>query len=732
MPLTNWFATRLSSRFRRMSEVLLPLALLAAAAPAVARAEAAEPLPALMPLPAFVQAGEGRLGVTAGFRVALSGAVDERLRGGVARACARWAKRTGLALDATPVGNAAAAALVITCDATSPALPTLGEDESYTLTITPKQATLRAPTTTGALRGLETVLQLLVAEGKQFYLPAVTVRDQPRFPWRGLMIDVCRHWQPVEVIERNLDAMAVVKLNVLHLHLTDDQGFRIESRTHPELQAQGSDGKFFTQDEMRGIIAYAAARGIRVVPEFDIPGHATSWVVSHPELASAPGPYAIERKWGVFDPVLDPTNEKTYALLADFLGEMAALFPDPCLHIGGDENNGVQWSANARIQAFIREHDLKDNAGLHAYFNRRVSEILHRHGKRLVGWDEILHPGLPTDSVIQSWRGTAALADAVKLGYSGILSNGYYIDLNHPAAEHYLVDPLPADTTLSSAQQPRVFGGEATMWAEWVTPDNIDTRIWPRTAAIAERFWSPREVRDVASMYRRLAVIDKWLQEAGATQHDWPRIALAGVEPDREVAHALATLASLVEPVKDYRRGGLQPAETQLSPRNRLADWARPDSTAARVFNSAVSLWLFSDGPLDVQKASALHAVLDGWRAAGEIAATAPAAQDDPVAQGRVSAAHTLADVSRAGMTAIEALQSHRALKPDQQAHARATLDSAAQPTAAAVEFPFLSSLRLLVAAASAPDEREQLPRDAWKAALEKRAHPSAPAAAAH
>src|SRR5262249_43312305 len=162
-----------------------------------------------------------------------------------------------------------------------------------------------------------------------YYMPAVTIQDAPRFRWRGLMIDVARHWIPMDVLKRNMDLMAAVKLNVLHLHLTDDQGFRIESKKFPKLHEMGSDGNFFTQAEMKEIIAYAAERGIRVVPEFDMPGHTTAWLVGHPELGSAPGPYSIEREWGIMLPVLDPTRDEVYKLLDGFLGEMAALFPDP-------------------------------------------------------------------------------------------------------------------------------------------------------------------------------------------------------------------------------------------------------------------------------------------------------------------------------------------------------------------------------------------------------------------
>jgi len=548
---------------------LVLIAGIRALVPAGQSAEAAaSPQHDLMPAPTELHFASGRLPVTERFTVSVAGHDDARLQAAIARALQRWQVRTGLALARPTAPSAASAALAIECQGPGAAVPSVDEDESYALDVTSQQATLRAATVVGAMRGLETLLQLLKQDAGGWFLPAVSIKDQPRFPWRGLMIDVARHWQPIEVIERNLDGMALVKLNVLHLHLTDDQGFRVESRTHPELHLKGSDGHFFTQDQIREIIAYAAARGIRVMPEFDIPGHATSWAVSHPELTSWPGPYEIERRWGVFDPVLDPTNEALYALLGDFLGEMAALFPDAYLHIGGDENNGVQWNANPLIQAFIRKHNLKDNEGLHAYFNRRVGAILAQNGKKLIGWDEIMNPNLPKNSVIHSWRGPQALAEAARLGFQGILSNGYYINLMHPASTHYRNDPLPAGTTLTAEEQRRILGGEATMWSEWVTPEMIDSRIWPRTAAIAERLWSPRDVTDMADMYRRLGCVSVRLSEAGLLHEKNYESMLrrfAGEKATPAALKSLRAFVDLVEPVKAYNRGRLQPESNQLT-----------------------------------------------------------------------------------------------------------------------------------------------------------------------
>jgi hexosaminidase len=248
--------------------------------------------------------------------------------------------------------------------------------------------------------------------------------DQPRFAWRGLMLDCSRHFLPVGVIERNLDAMAAVKLNVFHWHLSDDQGFRAESKLYPKLQQFGSDGMFYTQDQMREVVAYAAARGIRVVPEFDIPGHTLSWLVGYPELAAGTGPFEIGRHFGVFDPVLDPTREETYTFLDGFIGEMAALFPDPFFHVGGDEVNGKAWKESKEVQAFAKAHGLKDTLAIQTYFNQRILKVLQKYGKNMIGWDEILGPDLPQDAVIQSWRGADSLAAAATKGYRGILSAG--------------------------------------------------------------------------------------------------------------------------------------------------------------------------------------------------------------------------------------------------------------------------------------------------------------------
>src|SRR5258705_3730775 len=540
----------------------------------------------LMPIPASVRMQPERLPITASFNVAVKNYADDRLRAGISRMLTRLAGRTILTLPADLTADEANATLVVQCEQAGDIIPSLSENESYSLEVTDKQARLVAPTVVGALRGLETFLQLLQGDRDGYYLPGIKIQDRPRFPWRGLLIDVGRHFEPMEVLKRNLDAMAAVKLNVFHWHLTEDQGFRVESKKLPKLHALGSDGLFYTQDQVREIIAYARDRGIRVMPEFDIPGHSTSWLVGYPEMGSAPGPFKIERGAGIFEPALDPTREQTYKFLDTFLGEMAALFPDVYMDIGGDENEGKQLDRNSQIQAFMKAKGIKDNHALQAYFNQQLLKILQKHGKKMIGWDEILQPELPKDAVIHSWRGPASLADAAKRGYDGILSAGYYIDLIYPTTQHYRADPLPADTTLTKDEAKRVLGGEATMWGEYVSPETIDSRIWPRTAAIAERLWSPQTIVDVDDMYRRLAVISLQLEELGLTHKKNFGMLLRRLAGSDDIA-ALATLANLIEPVKEYRRGQMRPA-TMLSPLTGLADGSRPNREAAGRFVAMV------------------------------------------------------------------------------------------------------------------------------------------------
>jgi len=263
----------------------------------------------LMPLPTSVQPGTGSLRIDSAFSVALTGRTERRLERGVERFLQHLARQTALPISLKP-SKSAQATLVIHTDHASKEIQELGEDESYVLEVTSTGAKLTAPTPLGTLHGLQTFLQLVDVSSDGFAAPAATIQDKPRFPWRGLLIDSSRHFTPLEVIRRNLDGMEAVKLNVFHWHLSDNQGFRVESRKAPKLHGLGSGGQFYTQGEIRDVIAYARDRGIRVVPEFDMPGHSTSFFAGYPEIASGPGPYALDRKWGVLDPAMNPTEER--------------------------------------------------------------------------------------------------------------------------------------------------------------------------------------------------------------------------------------------------------------------------------------------------------------------------------------------------------------------------------------------------------------------------------------
>jgi len=564
----------------------------------------------LMPMPSTVQLGTGQLLIDRSFSVAVTGFHDASLDRGVERFVAQLSAQTGIPFR--PKLGAANATLSIHADHGREAVQKLGEDESYELVTTTSGAKLTAPTPLGILYGLQTFLQLVQPSATSFAVPAATIKDQPRFPWRGLLIDVSRHFIPLDVLKRNVDGMAAVKMNVLHWHLSDDQGFRVESKKFPKLHEMGSEGLYYTQGEIREFIAYAHDRGIRVLPEFDTPGHSRSWFVGYPELASGPGPFKIDS--GGPDSVTDPTREETYKFLDKFVDEMAKIFPDAYFHIGGDEVNGKYWDANPKIQAFIHAHGMKNNQDLQAYFNQRLQKIVTKHHKLMVGWDEILHPDLPKTIIIQSWRGQESLATAAKQGYSGLLSFGYYLDLMWPAARHYAVDPMSgAAATLSPEEKSRILGGEACMWAEWVTPENIDSHIWPRNGVVAERLWSPQEVNNADSMYARLNALSLHLESLGLT-HRSARMRMLHRMAGTEDISGLRVLADVVEPVKDYNRWDDAKGPIDFhAPLTRMIDAVYPESEVARHFANLVQAYIQS-GFKDQAAEAQIRTYLTTWR----------------------------------------------------------------------------------------------------------------------
>lgn len=460
-------------------------------------------------------------------------------------------------------------------------------DEAYGIEVSQEKILLRSNTDIGAMRGLETILQLIKYSNDKFYIPSLKISDYPRFPWRGLMIDACRHFMPVEAVKRNIDGMAAMKLNVLHWHLSENQGFRVECKTFPKLHELGSDGDYYTHEQIKEIIQYANERGIRVVPEFDIPGHSTAWFVGYPEFASAPGPYEIERHYGVFDPCFNPAKEETYEFFDKFFEEMSLLFNDEYIHIGGDENEGKHWDANTDIQEFKKQNGFATNHELQAYFNKRIQKILEKHGKKMIGWDEIFSEDLPKDIVIHSWRGKDAMVKAAKLGFASILSNGYYIDLCQSVFDHYYNDPLPEGIPLTASEKKMILGGEATMWAELVNAETVDSRIWPRSSAISEVLWSG--IRSFSEdsldnrfiLFRRLDNVSNFLHETGLRHKSNRRQMLERIS---DTPDAVEKILSVWEPLKYYNRHKYT-KYSQSTPLNRAVDIAVPDAPLSFEFS---------------------------------------------------------------------------------------------------------------------------------------------------
>ncbi|QSB28689.1 beta-N-acetylhexosaminidase [Flavobacterium sp. CLA17] len=606
----------------------------------------------LMPWPQSIVLNDGSFTLTKNFKVNITGNPNPRIFGGVTRFLRRLDGRTGIFFEQgfiAKLNEVPKAELQINC--TKSGKIALYEDESYHLDISQNKITINATSDLGALHGLETLLQLLQNNSTSFYFPNSQISDFPRFTWRGLMIDAARHFQPVDVIKRNIDALAAMKMNVFHWHLVDDQGWRIEMKKHTKLIELASDGLYYTQEEIKNIVKYADERGILIVPEIDVPGHGSAILTAYPEIGSkvttltggtaekniqgtAIATYGIERNAGIFSPTLDPSNPKTYQLLSEFFDEVCPLFPGSYFHIGGDENEGKDWDANPKIQAFKKKNNLANNHELQTYFTMQLVPMLKKHGKQLMGWEEILTKNMSKEAIIHSWRGPnegviagQSLVDAVKKGYKTVLSNGYYIDLMYPVESHYLNDPMPKGADLSAEEKARILGGEATMWTELATPATIDSRVWPRTAAIAERLWSAETVTDVPNMRKRLDVVSFRLEELGLTHIRNKAVILRNIANNQSIK-SLSEFSNVCEPLKGYKRNKGGTEYQMYSPLNLFADACTPDAKDALAFDDAVSQYLANKSP---EKKAKVAAYLNKWIAVNkglnELSSNAPLVQ---------------------------------------------------------------------------------------------------------
>jgi len=545
----------------------------------------------------------------------------------------------------------------------------LGADESYNLRIDATGVTLAAATNIGARRGAETLLQLAHDPDSAGELPHVLVHDTPAFGWRGLLIDPCRHWLGVEAILDTLDAMAAAKFNVLHLHLSDDQAFRLESRRWPDLHRLGADGKYFTRDDISRIVDHASDAGIRVVPELDMPGHVTSWLVGYPHLAATPGPFELRTTLGIATVALDPESAIVAEFIEQLLAEVAELFPDRYIHIGGDEVAPEAWPT----------HDV---AVIQRQFTQRVTDLVLSLGRTPIVWDEAWHPDLSTEVVTQVWRGHRRLRSAAAALQPVIFSTPYYLDLGYDPTHHHvnpLVDAagwaehrqrLHSDPRLGAwgpiaaafdndahsndaddneaapdvVDPSAVLGGEACMWSELVTEQNLALRLWPTGAAVADVLWSGTTAVD-PTLGQRLSRFADFLAASTSTDVEALRTArwleLAGGDP--VVAEAVAVLAGCCEPTKWYSRHALLPGGRLDQPFDGFVDALgpvalTPNATDPTPWRAAADLILATDTPASIQQlwpiAEELLAVCDGHptdlgEAQGEVLVTARLARSE-------------------------------------------------------------------------------------------------------
>ncbi|EKO3890651.1 family 20 glycosylhydrolase [Vibrio metschnikovii] len=425
----------------------------------------------LMPYPQNVELGQGKISLDKSFSIYIKGYDSPRVQFNIKRTMERLYRQTGLPMLNWYAESEKDATLVIDIrNAPKSEVQDINSDESYQLESRNGQIIIRSERPYGAFHGLETFLQLVTTDATGYFVPAVSIQDEPRFPWRGVSYDTSRHFIELDVILRQLDAMASAKMNVFHWHMWDDQAIRIQLDNYQKLWQDTADGDYYTKDEIRYVVNYARNLGIRVIPEISLPGHASAVAHAYPELMSGMGEqsYPHQRGWGVFEPLMDPTNPELYKMLASVFDEVVELFPDEYFHIGGDEPNYQQWKDNPKIQQFIKDNNLDGERGLQSYLNTKVEQMLEARGKKMTGWDEIWHKDLPTSIVIQSWQGHDSIGRAAKEGYQGILSTGYYLDQPQPTSYHYRNDPIPKGITVDD----QLYQDEKFATYDWVKPRN--------------------------------------------------------------------------------------------------------------------------------------------------------------------------------------------------------------------------------------------------------------------
>jgi hexosaminidase len=492
----------------------------------------------IVPAPRHLEPRPGEFRIDRGTRILLSDPASTQLHALSELLAAPLRAASGLPLPVSPesIGDHPTNAILIQLTPGSGS----GEGEGYRLIVTRQGAMLSAPSPAGLAHGIQTLRQLLPPELERpagsaraatvrWVIPAVAIDDAPRFRYRGILLDVARWYYPPEFIEQVIDLLALYKLNTLHLHLTDDQGWRLEIRKYPRLTQVGAwrketiagqnfdpyvgdgtpHGGYYTQDQMRHLLAYAAARHVTIMPEIEMPGHARAALAAYPELSCTGGPFEVSTRWGVHEDIFCP-SEQTFAFLEDVLLEVMQLFPSQYIHIGGDEVPKQRWKESPVAQEVIRREGLANEEELQSYFIRRIEAFLRAHGRKLVGWDETLEGGLAPEATVMSWRGVEGGIEAARQGHDVIMTptNRTYFDYyqGDPAAEPlaiggflpldsvYVFEPVPAE--LTSAQATHVLGAQGNLWTEYIpTPARAEYMLLPRMLALAEVLWSAKEAR---------------------------------------------------------------------------------------------------------------------------------------------------------------------------------------------------------------------------------------------
>ena len=442
--------------------------------------------------------------------------------------------------------------------------------EAYKIQID-KNIQIEAGSDKGILYALETLYQLINIKTNVVSFQKISIQDWPTYEWRGMMIDVARHFIPMDVMKRNIDAMAAMKYNTLHIHISDDEGFRIESKKYPKLQELGSDSKYYTQNEMKNFVKYCKERGIDVYAEFDLPGHSQSWFVGYPELAAEKKTYQVGPRFKIEGekqldlmslmkimnttptPSLDVSAKVTYTFLDNLTKEMKPIFSKAYLHMGLDENNGVAWLKNPKIVSFMETKNIKSTHELQNYFAYMFSKIIEKNGLTPIAWEEAFHKGLNNNTIVQVWKpsfmGPIISIDTISAnGNKSIISRGFYLDVFMPAYYHYLNPDFIKEKTDN-----KLLGGEAAIWTELVDENNFESRVWPRAAVIAERLWSSYKIQDVDNMYERLNLINhklSWngLQNISSIDKNLDQFTNSQLNENDK------TLLSLITPIKGYKK----------------------------------------------------------------------------------------------------------------------------------------------------------------------------------